>query len=143
MLLSLQCCISSFLKKKDFFLHGALNVKILDLLTCAYHINLFRSHLLKWVGFENFWVCYYIFHLCSGNMAVWKWGQELRGSGRDLRERSSKGVKPNRLIISDGGGETFPLRMRLKVQEKKCSLFCTCSTFIALIKLLVISNARV
>lgn len=70
--------LHSFPKKGEFFPSWCIYVKILKLLAHTYHINLFKSRLLKWVGFKNFWVCYYIFHLCSRNMAVWPRGQDLQ-----------------------------------------------------------------
>lgn len=47
----------------------------------AYPINLVKSHLSKWVGFEKFWVCSYILHLCFQSRAAWKWGQEWWAMG--------------------------------------------------------------
>lgn len=108
---SLQFSIPSFLKKKGFP-SQCIYVKILKPLTQASWINLVKSHLLKWVGFENFWVCYYIFHLRSGNMSIWKWGQELWRVGGIWGRDSSKWVVPTRLIVSDGGGQWSSWRIR-------------------------------
>ena len=134
----------SFLSKKgEFFPSWCIYVKILKLLSHTYHINLFKAHLLKWVGFKNFWVCYYIFHLCSRNMAVWSWGQDLQAVGRRLEGETalSEWNQRDRLFqvgedgtLHEGRGTEF---------GRKMHLFFTCFTFVAPIRLFVIPDLRV